>query len=89
MACKCDLVARREVSEKRGRELASSKDLLYFESSAVSGCIYRLTHSLTLCLSIIAQKSHQGVEEPFLYLTSKYSQLYRENEQALQEMTLH
>ena len=35
VACKCDLEARREVSEERGRELAASKDLVYFETSAV------------------------------------------------------
>ena len=40
VACKSDLVQRREVSEKRGRELAASKDLHYFETSAVR------THSL-------------------------------------------
>ena len=36
VACKSDLVQRREVSEKRGREMAASKDLHYFETSAVS-----------------------------------------------------
>ena len=37
VACKCDLPAtRREVSEERGRELAASKDLHYFETSVVS-----------------------------------------------------
>jgi hypothetical protein len=34
VACKSDLVQRREVSEKRGREMAASKDLHYFETSA-------------------------------------------------------
>ena len=37
VACKCDVPSsRREVSEERGRELAASKDLQYFETSAVS-----------------------------------------------------
>lgn len=36
VACKTDLTKRREVSEQRGRELAASKDLHYFETSAVS-----------------------------------------------------
>ena len=39
VACKSDLVQRREVSEKRGRELAASKDLHYFDTSAVSGIV--------------------------------------------------
>ena len=43
VACKSDLVQRREVSEKRGREMAASKDLHYFETSAVSK-IFTHTH---------------------------------------------
>ena len=36
VACKCDLSVRRKISEERGKELAESKDLEYFETSAVS-----------------------------------------------------
>ena len=88
VACKSDLVQRREVSEKRGRELAASKDLHYFETSAVR--THSLYHDCVGMLSTLSpQKDHQCVEEPFLHLTSQYNQLYQQNVLALQEMTSH
>ena len=86
VACKCDLEVRREVSEERGRELAASKDLRYFETSAVSE---NLNSFIVFFYPLFSQRDHRCVNEPFLHLASKYRQLYQQNELVLQEITSH
>ena len=83
VACKCDLDTRREVTEERGRELAASKDLCYFEVSAVS----EFEEYPPILSTSPPQRDHTCVDEPFLYLASQYTQLYQQNELALLEMT--
>ena len=79
VANKSDLSGRREVEEAEGRSLAESKDLVYFETSAVSATPPPWPHpSLTRPLPL--QKEHDGVEKPFQFLAEQFYHLYQESQ---------
>ena len=67
------------MEEEEGRKFAASKDLEYFECSAVSYmhdcCSPNMFHCV-IFLFLHSQKEHDNVEKPFLYLAEQFYKIY-------------
>ena len=81
VANKVDLKERRLVGEEEGRKFAASKDLEYFECSAVSFVVSQIKRVALFLLDVFLsyydlQKESDNVEKPFLYLAEQFYQTY-------------
>ena len=81
---KADLPAsRREVSSEQGQELATAKDLHYFECSAVSHIVSSLNCIKFYTLLHFPQKTEENVDQPFLELAQQFHKLYEDRLETL------
>ena len=73
---------RRVVSKEEGMAFAASKELQYFESSAVS--VDTRASNISTLLTI--QKEGQNTDSPFKYLAETFYKLYEEKLEALKSI---
>ena len=92
MANKIDLKARRVVDTAKGQELASSRELEYFECSTVGTKTLHIHVKLFLfqykaCLFPHVQKDQVDAEKPFVHLAQQFYSMYKAKSELLKGQT--